>query len=396
MTMRHRQDIDTIFTTFLSFEDHQATRWHDDPRLKRNLQRVLDQSQFQTTPSATDLSLYWYHQHQSTLPRLHLFAYVQEACYWAAHRLCQRLSHAPSSSLYSLSDCFQIAIAEFPQILARFDASRRASLSTYAEVAFASAIRDTLKQRREVELCSDWSLLRKISKKRLSEALAHQGLPAQQIAQYSLAWLCFRELWVAEPQTARSSQPPAELWQSVAAAYRRAKPIDQPEVSPAQLEQWLLQASKLLRAYLYPPSSSLNEPMPGPDGREKLEGLASDEDSLLSQLIAADEQRSRQQQQAQVQAHLEQALQSLKPDWQAALQLYYQQHKTQSQIAQALQCSQPSVARYLTKGRAALLTALVRWANPDLGNLNNSAPANPIEDQSEALEEWLFYHYGRT
>jgi RNA polymerase sigma factor (sigma-70 family) len=411
--MRPRTDLAAIFTTFLSFEERQASTWQAEPRLKHNFQRVLAQP---TSPpiEATSLAIYWHQQYQplaTNLPRLHLFAYVQESCYWAAHRLNQRIGSSSAMSLYTLSDCFQIAIVDFPKILTKFDSSRGASLATYAELAFSSVIRDTLKQRRELEICSDWSLVRKISKKRLIEALAQQGFSATQVQQYSLAWLCFRELWVPEPQGQRSSSPPEGLWVAVAAAYRQAKSIDQPEASPAQLEQWLQQAGKILRNYLYPQASSLNETVPGLEGRERLDGLASadfassdrasggansevngDDDSPLGQLIAQEDLQAAQQQQLQVQGVLQQGLLTLKPDWQTALGLYYQGNQTQTQIAQQMNCSQPSVARYLIKAREALLVTLVGWAKTEL---NIVPDPDRIGDHSEALEEWLQLYYGR-
>jgi RNA polymerase sigma factor (sigma-70 family) len=403
--MRSRTDLVAIFTTFLSFEDGQTSAWQAEPRLKRNLQRVLEKLEIPSI-DATYLVTYWHQQYQplaTNLPRLHLFAYVQEPCYWAAHRLSQRIASSSTMALYSLSDCFQIAIVDFPKILAKFDSSRGASLATYAEIAFSSVIRDTLRQRRELDICSDWSLVRRISKKRLIEALAQQGFSATQIEHYSLAWFCFRELWVPEPHGQRSSSPPEGIWVAVAEAYRQVKSIGQPDASPAQLEQWLQQTGKLLRNYLYPQASSLNETLPGFEGRERLDSLVdsvfassdrsvSDDDSPLGQLIAQEEQQLAQSQQLQIQAVLDRGLQSLKPDWQTALQLYYQQNRTQTQIAQQMNCSQPSVARYLIKGREALLVTLVGWAKTELNIVPNP---EHIGEHSEALEEWLQLYYGR-
>jgi RNA polymerase sigma factor (sigma-70 family) len=415
--MQHRKDIAIVFTTFLNFEESQAVSWITEPRLRRNLQRVLDQQALdpqvldlqslgpqppgKSVPktaqpvSISMLAHYWYQTYRpiaTDLPRLHLFAYVQESCYWAAYRLHQRLVNSTTTPLYLVSDCFQIAIAEFPKILLKFNPDRGASLSTYAEVAFSGVIRDTLKQRREAEICSDWSLVRKISKKRLIESLENHGLSALQIRHYGLAWMCFRELWVPDSPSPRSSDPPADIWIAVAAAYQQLKALDDPAVSPVQVEQWLLQSGKILRAYLYPQSSSLNEDIPGAEGLEKLRSLASQQESCLGNLIAEEELRLRQAQYIQLQQVLDQALQTLKPTWRMALQLYYQQSQTQTQIARQMSCSQPSIVRYLVKGREALLAALVVWAKTEL---NNGPNPDRIGEQSDSLEEWLQVHYGR-
>jgi RNA polymerase sigma factor (sigma-70 family) len=396
--MRPRKDLAEIFTTFLSFEAYQASTWQTEPRLKRNLHKTLEQYQsaFPSPISATILATHWHQNWRpvpTDLPRLHLFAYVQEPCYWAAYRLCQRMASSSAMFLYTVPDCFQIAIAEFPKILLKFDPNRGANLGTYAEMAFSGVLKDTLKKRGEAEVCSDWALLRKISKKRFLEALASEGLAPEVIQHYSLAWMCLRELWVPEPQQQRLSAPPATIWTAIAAAYRQVKPLDGPEVSPTQLEQWLQKAGRMVRVYLYPQPSSLNERVPGMEGREKLDTLASNEDdSLLTQVIVQEEDRSRHQDYSQMQQALQAALQGLKPDWQNALYLYYQENQTQSQIAQRLQCSQPSVARYLIKARAALLTALTQWAT---AKLNSPPTPDRIKVQSEALEEWLQLRYGQ-
>lgn len=396
--MRPRKDLVEIFTTFLSFETHQTSGWHADPRLKRSFSKTLEQLDDSSGPtlSASALALYWYQRWQpipTNLPRLHLFAYVQEPCYWAAYRLSQRIAHSASASLYTVFDCFNLAIAELPKVLHGFDPNRGASLATYAEMAFSNVLRDNLRQRKAADICSDWTLLRKISKKRLIEALEHQGLSTELVQYYCLAWMCFRELWIPEQGRQRSTNPPPEFWTQLAQAYNEVKPLGQPSPSPTQLEQWLQKTCKTLRTYLYPPLDSLNQPLPGSDGRDRLDLLPADEDtSLLQQIIAQEESHTRQQQQTQLNQVLNEAIATLKPDWQTALRLYYQDNQNQSQIAKQLQCSQPSVARYLIKARETLITALLTWASTEL----NSPPTpERIKTQSDALEEWLHLHYGQ-
>ncbi len=416
--MRPRKDLVEIFTTFLSFEEHQTVTWQAEPRLKRNLQRTLEQSQsaLPSPISATMLTAYWCQIWQpvpTDLPRLHLFAYVQESCYWAVYRLYQRLTNTSALTLYTLPDCFQIAIAEFPKILARFEPSRGANLGTYSEMAFSGILKDQLIQRGAAEICSDWALLRKVSKKRLIEALQSNGFSPEVIQQYSLAWICFRELWVPEQYQQRSSHPPATIWDSVALAYHQVKDLNLPDVSPGQLEQWLQQASKILRAYLYPQINSLNEPLPGTEGRERLDSIVasgvggavsheigsevgSEDESLLGQVILAEDLAARHQDYLQLQQILQEALATLKPEWQTSLRLYYQHNQTQSQIAQQLQCSQPSVARYLIKARDSLLAALVTALATGASGYPNKPPTpDRIREQSEALEQWLQVYYGR-
>jgi RNA polymerase sigma factor (sigma-70 family) len=89
-------------------------------------------------------------------------------------------------------------------------------------------------------------------------------------------------------------------------------------------------------------------------------------ESLLTEMIAQEEEESRQAQQAQVHSVLTTALEKLQPESQELMRLYYQQGLTQQQIMQKLNMSQASVSRRLTKAREALLTTLVQWSQEEL------------------------------
>ena len=91
-----------------------------------------------------------------------------------------------TSAQYGVADCFQIAIAQLDKILKGFNAEQGFDLKNYAIAAFSSLIRDQLRQRKEVDICTDWSLLRKVSQKRLVAALQAQGLTQAEIERYLL------------------------------------------------------------------------------------------------------------------------------------------------------------------------------------------------------------------
>ncbi len=56
-----------------------------------------------------------------------------------------------------------------------------------------SIIKDTLRQRQEADICTDWALLHKLSRKRLLESLQNAGFKSPTIESYILAWECFQE-----------------------------------------------------------------------------------------------------------------------------------------------------------------------------------------------------------
>lgn len=115
------------------------------------------------------------------------------------------------------------------------------------------------------------------------------------------------------------------------------------------------------------------------------------QDSLLSELIIQEDQQERQQQQFQLRDAIVAALSNLEAQSQELLRLYYQQGLTQQQIMQALNMSQSTVSRRLTKAREAVLMALVQWSQK---TLNSPPNPNRIKDMSAALEEWLGIYYG--
>jgi RNA polymerase sigma factor (sigma-70 family) len=388
--MRHRQDIIELFSTFLQFETDTVTLWATDTKLRRSFQSRLAQS-----PPASEVVwiAYWHRawdQADQNLAGSHLSAYLQEPCYWAAYRTFKKFS----SSQFTLPDHFQIAIAEVSTVLRGFSRDRGASLRTYAEMAFQSILRDQLRQRQAADLCTDWTLLRKISKKRLVEGLQHAGLSVAAVAEYKRAWTCFKTVYVPSSSTERLSKPDAALWEAVARLYAdTAESQTMPPISAGQIEQWLSHCAAWVRSYLYPPVASLNLPRMGEDGGELQDGVAADTNLPLVVLIEQEELTQRQRQHSQIGQVLKATIAGLDAQTQEILQLYYQQDYRQQQIMKQLGLGQATVSRRLSKAREALLMALVQWSQAEL---NNAPTPTLIGTMSNALEEWLRARYGQN
>lgn len=396
--MRPRQQITELFSTFLQFEADYVDRWVTDGRLRRQMQQCLDRAAEAAT-SEKFWALYW-HRHwleggdptllRAHRARLHLTAYLQEPCYWAAQQTVRKFTNLH----YRLPDCFQIAITGINTVLSGFDPDRGASLKTFASMAFSSLLRDALRQRQVVDLCTDWSLLRRVSKKRLLEVLDQAGVSEQAIAGYRLAWTCFKTLYVPAAPTEKLSKPDPAFWEAVAQLYNQERQtqllIPGSAQSAATLERWLTQTARWVRSYLYPPIGSLNQPKFGEDTAEVQDNLADPlSDSLLNDLVAAEEASQRNQQQGELNQALVEALTKLDRQSQDMLQLYYQQGLTQQQIMQEMAVSQASVSRRLSKARETLLTALVYWSQ----SLNITPTPALIKEMGSALDEWLNVHY---
>lgn len=386
--MRPRQQITELFSTFLQFEADHFDRWITDARLRRRMQQLQAAEAF----SAERFWVVYWHKRWQEQPQpadLHLAAYLQESCYWAAQQTVRKFADLQ----YRLSDCFQIAIAEVNTILKGFNTERGASLKTYASMAFGSVLRDALRQRQIVDLCSNWTLLRRVSKKRLLEALKSGGVTESTMPQYHLAWVCFKTLYVPATPAERFPKLDSTFWERAADLYNTERQQLIPPgnaTNAATLERWLTQTADWIRGYLYPAVGSLNTPKFGEDTTEVQDTLAAEGgDSLLSQLVAEEEISERTNQQTQLNQALSDAITKLDSQSQQILRLYYQQGMTQQQIMRELALSQASVSRRLSKARENLLGATVQWSQ----SLNIVVNPALIKEMSTALDEWLNLRY---
>ncbi|WP_414585614.1 sigma-70 family RNA polymerase sigma factor [Scytonema sp. PCC 10023] len=392
--MRPRQEITDMFSTFVQLERGRFSKWLTDPKLYRNIQNHLERSS-SALKSENFWALYW-HKHWQTqshnLARMHLLAYLQEPCYWVASKTVTKFT----LSQYQLADYFQMAIAEVETILKDFNPEKCCSLKTYAIMAISSRLKDILRQRKEADFCTNWALLRKVSKKLLLEALEQAGLSQSAIAQYRLAWTCFKELYVQKQSggTSKLPEPNRQLWEAIANLYNREQQSQLTQstgqCNAQTIEQWLTQTALYVRAYLFPPVKSLNAFKQDDDTTVTFDLPDPSSDSLMADMIAQEDVQNRQNQISQMSAVLLKALQTLDVQTQEALKLYYQHGLTQQQIMQQLLWSQPTVSRRLVKGRESMLAALVKWSQ----DLNISVNSNQIKDMSLALEEWLRNQYG--
>ena len=391
--MRSRQSLLEIFSTFLQFEGDRVSTWAIDARLRRNMQQCLQQSDHAETAS-NFWALYWYKVWQdegNSNSFAHLIAYLQETCYWSAQKTLTNfaLTH------YTLPDCFQVAIAKVQKILSGFNPQQGFSLQNYASAIFASTIRDTLRQRQEVDICTNWALLRKVSQKRLIESLQNAGLSAETIATYTLAWNCFKSLYVPTQETAtrKLPRPDAATWAAIEQRYNtdRRQVASAPAAKPETLEKWLNVCAQAARSYLNPNLVSINTPKAGQDTGELLDDVPeSSRESLLADLISEEDDQTRQDQRSQLNQILEGAIEQLDPELQTILHLYYRESCTQQQMAERLDIKQYTVSRRLTKAREQLLKKLALWSQD---TLHISLTSALLQSMSLVMEEWLQQHY---
>lgn len=398
--MLERSTITEQFSTFIELADDRFSRWVTNARLSHSMRLALKQvnaelNQQPIRAAAQFWTTYWHKRwrdggegSRASLPYGHLAAFMQEPCYWAAHKMA-RFSNQPSG----LADYFQLAIARFDYVLRHFSTAQSARLDAYAYTAFCNIIRDTLRQRKELDICSDWALLRRISKKRLEASLRAAGL--QDVDQYVLAWRCYKRVHTPSPHGTRQlHQPAAAVWQAIAQEFNQQRqtldPVP-PSCDAAVLAQGLRRCAAAARAYLYPKSTSLNEPQPGRDSGELQDTLVGPEScSLMDVIVLEEEAAARRSQQLEVDQVLREALLRLPDETQGILKRYYQQGQTQQQIAQALDLKQYTISRRLSKARETLLKQVSIWSRD---TLHISLTSDVVTGINSVLEEWLHHYY---
>jgi hypothetical protein len=102
--MNPRTSILDLFSTFAYLEGDNFRRWVADGRLRRSIQGCITRNADRTEGL---WSLYWFQQWQSQnvpVAESHLFAYLQEPCYWVSQQMARRVQ----TSQYTLADYFQL------------------------------------------------------------------------------------------------------------------------------------------------------------------------------------------------------------------------------------------------------------------------------------------------
>lgn len=396
--MRHRTILLEIFSTFIKFSEDRFELWVSDQRLVRNMERRRADLDL-ALDSNTDVQqeaiwvLYWFRRWQKQghpNAMLHLCAYLQEPCYWAAENITRRFVTVQCT----LADGFQIAIAHLDRILKGYDPSYGSTLNAYARNAFGNIIRDQLRQRRDVNISSDWGLLRKLSQTQLKQALQSAGFT--QITAASLVLHCFKAVCIPDPQQSSRglTSPSAEQLSQMVERYNdlRQQVIPVPDRLDAKtLSATLRQSVQAARAYLTPAVLSLNQIQYDDSGKEWLDTLSGAEsETPMAQLLAIETYTEQQRMMQQIGMVLDDAISALDPASQTLLQLYYRKALTQKDIALQLQLKQYQVSRKLSRVRQQLLLQVANWSQE---TLHISLDSTVIAQVSEVIHEWLQNHY---
>ncbi len=387
--MQPRQGIIEIFSTFVQLDADNFIGWGTDQKLRRSIKYCIEESRQQE--SENFWALYWYKVWQtqsSPIAAAHISAYLQEVCYWVARKIAFNFKNESS-----VADCFQIAISRVSKILKRFNPEYSSNLKGYAALAFEGFIKDSLRLRKEADICTEWGLLHKISRKRLIDSLQNAGFNNPIINSYVLAWECFKELSANNTKIRRLVKPDDLTWEEITNLYN-AQRLSQlnssaPAATKETLEKWLSSSAKAVRVFLYPNLISVDTPRKEEEG-SLLDCIPANSESLLTEIIAQEEAATQQAQIKQLQGVLRQAIMKLDEQSQQLLLFYYKEKLTQQQIAQQLQIKQYQVSRRLSSIKRRLLEFLAQWSHE---TLHISPTPDVLDAMSICLDEWLTKKY---
>ena len=170
--------------------------------------------------------------------------------------------------------------------------SRALILKTMPVRPFAASFVIIYASAEKLTFVTDWSLLRKVSQKRLHLALQNQGLSDREIASYILAWQAYKLVYVPAQETGsrQLAAPDLSTWEAISAQYNRERHcLSAPAntLIAKQAETWMVAAAKAVRSYLYPSAVSMNATRPGQDAGEFIDSFTDDDQvSPLGELMA--------------------------------------------------------------------------------------------------------------
>ena len=399
--MRSRHDVIEVFSTYIRFEADRFNGWLQDGQLRRSMENfVASVSEQKATEKVAKnaLAAYWHKQwkdQKNRLAMVHLLAYLQESGYWAAYHYTSRFQNKTQDM--SLADCFQVATEKVPNILEQFQPERGVALDAFAKRFFRSTIANKLRLRSAINVCSDWSFLRRLTKVKLTEALENRGLSKSEVAQYLLVWKCFNRLYAPPPQQGITQlpEPDSEKLEEISALYNKERisqlPAPAPKIDKATVRQQLHDCIKWGRAYLYPTIGSLDVPKPGYSSGSLQDDLPGEQVvSLVDSLIATEMLQQRQQQRQQLGNAMNAAIKNLKEPGEVLLQLSYQEGLKQREIADKLGIKQFTISRKLSRARKDLLKSIVQWSQD---TLEVTPTPNSIAQMESLIEEWLEEQY---
>jgi RNA polymerase sigma factor (sigma-70 family) len=349
---------------------------------------------------------YQNHSQKNNLFRGHLYAYLQEPCYWAAAEIYQKYQARLN---YRIEDYFNEGILDFDAILADFKPLFSTRLDNFATQRIKYRLIDRIRQISQAFGHNTWSLLLNSTGARLTQALQTRGLVRETLENHLLAWDYYKEIYgQAKIKTdGKIQEPSTEIWQKIADAYN-SDSNSTIKINSATIARWLKDAGQAIFDYLFPQGKtiSLQETFGGEDSNTREETLEDTlHDTPWQQLEAVENfcesQQNHQKILAWLQAEIQQIYQQpqrekLHPQMQLILEMTYVEGLGQVAIAAKITeittvvIKQYQVSRELDKVYRHLAKKFLPWATE---NLHIPFQSHDREVIIKAIEPWLKYYY---
>ncbi len=362
--MRKRTDIVSMFSTFLNADDCQSFsvwKWgNPDPKLLNSMQRKIEEE-----PHLTEeyWAKWWLRKAlenpNNSLAKWHIYAYLEESCYFAVMKIFQKYGHIELKPI----DCLQVARDATYQI-ERFSKYNFAdsSVKTYAQQIIFGVIRDKVIQGQELLKYTNLGLLRAVSKKKLEDSLKIVNTQEAEIQRFILAWQCFSEFYVPTQQTgSRSLQPPSlEQLENMARRYNSRNNHPHNSVNGAEIQRILDNCCDAVRdavrntrkVTIVQLDDSISEP-----STEYQEEVAIEQEIIFSRKIS--------KKCLKITNFLDNEFANLEDRSKTAIQLSYGLAFIQKEIASIVVAKQYQISRSKTKAEQKLLDNLLDWVQQE-------------------------------
>ncbi len=387
------------FWTFFQFSDSSRSTWAEieDPHLKRSQKHLVEQS-----PNLTEKLCvsYWLQKSpKHILARHHLWAYLQKTCKQVAYSSYATLNQGGDfGESFSLQSCFQEAVSQIDAVLEKFSSKQGSNLEGYARTVIANSLKSKIYEHRESRL-SKWGFLRRLSTKRLQEALEWHGYHSKSdtIQQYCLVLKCFKDVYTPKQFSGSRSLPDPERvdLENIASLYDRevkrlsSDKLSIDHLSPDKIKKILEECAAIVRKFLSPTTVSLNVPLKNAGGERIDYVIGQDLFESEAVLMGNSENLS------ELTTFLIQTLNRLDEEEKKILQLRYGLRLTTSEIARQLQKVQSTVHRKISRTLSQkLLVPLAKYTREkNLIELNSQWLTKECKPY---LEEWLHNYFKNT
>lgn len=332
-------------------------------------------------------------KNSSSLAKQCLLAYCDEICFKSAIATWKRFQ-LPNSSWVNYFQIARVYIRQNDRFLKWFAKWDQTYLPySYLIAIISDGIMETIRQGKEIERLSDWSILRRISKKALRLALTNIGLTQNGVKELVKLVLAFREVYTVTVTNHCQQLPPPtkSQWQDLASYCAKCYQVNY-EIAWMQQQlalcvQAIRKDKQLNTISLDAHEQQFNHVSLDPENNHQFNEKWLN--SVQVSVFNRDENEAYCTYFSEIQSVVKTAINKLDSNAQKMLLLEYGLKLKQEAIAVEFEIKQYQVSRNLTSYRKELLRDLINWSQEQGVILND----DKVQQLSEVLRFFLPYYY---